>query len=66
MGVSGGSVPGCRTFGGSGGITVEVSLVILLEPCPFLPWFLPARASELGNVIGLVSVYIFIYTPQKL
>ena len=24
--------------------------------------FLPARASEQGNVIGLVSVYIYIYT----
>ena len=23
--------------------------------------FLPARASEQGNVIGLVSVYIYIY-----
>ena len=27
----------------------------------FLP-FLPARASEQGNVIGAVSVYIYIYT----
>ena len=36
------------------------------------PWhvvfiiLLPARASEQGNVIGLVSVYIYIYTvPAK-
>ena len=25
------------------------------------PQFLPARASEQGNVIGLVSVYMYIY-----
>ena len=25
------------------------------------PMFLPARASEQGNVIGLVSVYIYMY-----
>ena len=27
--------------------------------------FLPARASEQGNVIGLVSVYIYIYVIKK-
>ena len=27
--------------------------------------FLPARASEQGNVIGLVSVYIYIYMSSK-
>ena len=26
---------------------------------------LPARASEQGNVIGLVSVYIYIYVIKK-
>ena len=26
-----------------------------------IDWSLPARASEQGNVIGLVSVYIYIY-----
>ena len=26
--------------------------------------FLPARASEQGNLIGLVSVYIYIYTVK--
>ena len=26
---------------------------------------LPARASEQGNVIGLVSVYIYIYMSSK-
>ena len=31
---------------------------------PILDWpvLLPARASEQGNVIGLVSMYIYIYT----
>ena len=30
------------------------------------PWILlPARASEQGNVIGLVSVYIYIYMSSK-
>ena len=28
---------------------------------PVIKPFLPARASEQGNVIGLVSVYIYIY-----
>ena len=30
-------------------------------------WYasLPARASEQGNVIGLVSVYIYIYVIKK-
>ena len=27
---------------------------------------LPARASEQGNVIGLVSVYIYIYVYKKI
>ena len=27
--------------------------------------FLPARASEQGNVIGLVSVYTYIYIIKK-
>ena len=27
--------------------------------------FLPARASEQGNVIGLVSVYIYIFAIKK-
>ena len=28
-------------------------------------YLLPARASEQGNVIGLVSVYIYIYVIKK-
>ena len=28
-------------------------------------WFLTAHASEQGNVIGLVSVYIYIYMSSK-
>ena len=33
--------PGCRTFGGSGGIAVEVSPVVLLKSHPFLPLVFP-------------------------
>ena len=29
--------------------------------CVCVFYFLPVRASEQGNVIGLVSVYIYIY-----
>ena len=32
---------------------------------PPLTPLLPARASEQGNVIGLVSVYIYIYVYKK-
>ena len=30
-----------------------------------LEQYLPARASEQGNVIGLVSIYIYIYVIKK-
>ena len=33
----------------------------IVEAHPLFPYFLPAHASEQGNVIGLVSVYIYIY-----
>ena len=31
----------------------------------FVVCLLPARASEQGNVIGLVSVYIYIFVIKK-
>ena len=39
---------GCRTFGGSGGIALEVSAVVLLESHPFLPFVFPL---VLANVL---------------
>ena len=33
----------------------------VVEAHPLFPYFLPARASEQGNVIGSVRIYIYIY-----
>ena len=40
----------------------RVSVYLLVH---FFSSFLHARASEQGNVIGLVSVYIYIYVIKK-
>ena len=42
----------------SRGYCIDCRISILTTPTN---WLLPARASEQGNVIGLVSVYIYIY-----
>ena len=42
-----------------------VAIIITLSSSIFVLLFLPARASEQGNVIGLVSVYIYIVAIKK-
>ena len=62
------TVKGLRITGSASKKNKRILLVgyqYIISPFSF-NLLLPARASEQGNVIGLVSVYIFICTPKKL
>ena len=47
------------------GLLVHVTDCSFAHCCGFFCW-LPARASEQGNVIGSVRIYIYICVPKKI
>ena len=59
---SGGSVVGMQHQVLTGILTSDFRY---LKAHPLFPYFLPARASEQGNVIGSVRIYIAYYTSKS-
>ena len=55
----------CRDVASGADRHLDIGLQVV-EAHLLFPYFLPARASEQGNVIGLVSVYIYSCHQKKI